>query len=68
MVSAMPAGPCPDLGPVPEVPLRHAQGGHDGSLGEAQLLADQLAGEHPMLAGLGGGEEVGRVDGGLPRA
>jgi hypothetical protein len=32
------------------------------------LLADQLAGEHPMLAGLGGGEEVGRVDGGLPRA
>jgi hypothetical protein len=55
--------PLPDLGPVPKVPLGDTQGRHDRPFREAELLADQLAGEHPMLAGAGGGEEVGHVDG-----
>src|SRR5919197_3904794 len=41
--------PAGDPGPVAEVPVGDAQGGHDRLLGEAEPLADQPAGEHPML-------------------
>jgi hypothetical protein len=58
-----PGRPLADLGPVPEVALGNAQGRDDRPLREAELLADELAGEDAMLAGAGGGEEVGHIDG-----
>jgi hypothetical protein len=44
-----------------EVPLGDPQGRHDRPLGEVERLADQLAGEHPMLTGLGQGNQLGYV-------
>src|SRR5512133_4137586 len=57
-----PHRPLVDLGPVAEVALGDVQGGHDRPLREAELLADQRAGEQPMLPGSCGGQDLAHVD------
>jgi hypothetical protein len=51
------AAPRGDLGPVPGVAVVDPQRRRDRPFGEGQALADQLASEHPVFAGLRRGDE-----------